>query len=99
MVGSTPLLGSFHELPLHQQGHPGAPGAPDVHGDGVLVTRAASVAMAEYARDRTIVRTVDLVTDAAGMAAELAYDLLNTALGIHTGSTERGARSSTSCPG
>ena len=39
VVGSTPLLGSFHELPLHQQGHPGAPGAPDVHGDGVLVER------------------------------------------------------------
>jgi hypothetical protein len=106
VIGSTPLLGAFHELPLHQQGHPGAPGAPDVHGDGVLVTGSASVAVAEYTRDRTITSTVALVTDAqqnpidepgvpaanslwiaglrteaAGVASELAYDALNTALG------------------
>jgi hypothetical protein len=73
VVGSTPLLGDLHELPFHHQGHPGGPAAPEVHGTGVLATGSASVAFAEYTRDRTIRSTVDLVT-----AATSPIDNLNT---------------------
>ncbi len=106
VVGSTPPLGSLHELPRHDQGHPECPAAPEVHGSGVLVTGSASVDVAEYARDRTAGSTTALITaafnapivepaapnndslwmatlrtEAAGVASELAYEVLNMITG------------------
>lgn len=64
-LAGTPALSRYHELFPHQLGHPGAPGAIDVHGTGVRLTDRAAVALAELVRDRTSPSSVDLATAAA----------------------------------
>lgn len=111
VVGSTPLLDRFHELPRHDQAHPGCPAAPEVHGNGTLVTGTASIGAVEYVRDRANPSTFDPVgrddliaaanvaipdplapaapslwmatlrTEAAGMAGDIAWDVINDLLG------------------
>lgn len=64
-LAATPALARYHELFPHQLGHPGAPGAVDVHGTGVRLTGRAAVALAELVRDRTEPASLDLATAAA----------------------------------
>jgi hypothetical protein len=72
VAGSTPALGRYHELPPHRSGHPGAPGAIDVHGTGARLTNRAAAALAEFTRDRNNAATVDLARAAATPFAEPA---------------------------
>lgn len=69
-LAATPALARYHELFPHQLGHPGAPGAVDVHGTGVRLTDRAAVALAELVRDRTEPASLDLATAAATPFAE-----------------------------
>lgn len=69
-LAATPALGRYHELFPHQLGHPGAPGAVDVHGTGVRLTHRAAVALGELVRDRTEPASFDLATAAATPLAE-----------------------------
>ncbi len=64
-LAGTPALARYHELFPHQLGHPGAPGAVDVHGTGVRLTDRAAVALAELVRDRTSPSSIDLAVAAA----------------------------------
>lgn len=64
-VGGTPPLARYHERLPHRLGHPGCPGAPDLHGTGVTLTGPAATDLAELARDRTVGSTISLITAAA----------------------------------
>jgi hypothetical protein len=59
-----PALGRFHELLPHQQGHPGAPAAAEYHGTGAVLSGAAALHLAEYARQRGARLTSDLLQEA-----------------------------------
>ena len=61
-LAGTPALGRYHELFPHRLGHPGAPGAVDIHGTGVRLTHRAAVALADLVRDRPSPSTLDLAT-------------------------------------
>lgn len=63
-MATTPALGRFHELLPHQQGHPGAPAAAEIHGTGAALAGAAALPLAEYVRDRRARLTSDLVGEA-----------------------------------
>lgn len=52
-LGGAPPLSYAHELPPHFLGHPGAPGALEIHGTGVALDGAPAIAVAEYVRERT----------------------------------------------
>ncbi len=105
-LATVPGLAVHHELLPHRLGHPECPAHQDSHGTGMFVNGAASVAFAEYTRDRTASNTITLATaadtpipvpatptadslwvaglrtEAAGVAAEVALDvLLDSGLG------------------
>ena len=65
VIGSTPLLGRYHEHLPHQIGNPGAPGAIELHGTGARLVGPAAVVAAEIARDRVAGSTPSLVEAAA----------------------------------
>jgi hypothetical protein len=53
VIGATPPLARYHELGPHQQGHPGAPAAIELHGGGVRLTGPAATEAFELARARS----------------------------------------------
>lgn len=61
-IGSTPLLGRYHEFRLHRLGNPGAPGAPDIHGTGVRLSGPAAVPALELLRGCMEAGTAALAT-------------------------------------
>jgi len=65
VIGATPGLSRYHELLPHQQGHPGAPGAPEVHGTGARLVGPAAVRAVELLRERIHSTTPALATAAA----------------------------------
>lgn len=64
-IAATPALGRYHELLPHQAGHPGAPGAPELHGPGAALVGPATIAVAEFTRERTSANTAALATAAS----------------------------------
>jgi hypothetical protein len=52
-IGGVPTLGPYHELLPHDVGHPGAPGAVEIHGTGVRLDGPAAIPLLEAVRDRT----------------------------------------------
>ncbi|QAT88043.1 hypothetical protein EJ065_6514 [Corallococcus coralloides] len=65
VIGAAPCLSRYHELLPHPQAHPGAPGAPEVHGTGVRLVGPAAVRAAELLRERIHSTTPALATAAA----------------------------------
>ncbi|WP_375761197.1 hypothetical protein [Corallococcus exercitus] len=65
VIGATPCLSRYHELLPHPQAHPGAPGAPEVHGTGARLVGPAAVRAVELLRERTHSTTPALATAAA----------------------------------
>ena len=52
-IATAPPLSPYHELLPHELGHPGAPGAVEVHGTGVRVEGPAALGLLELTRDRS----------------------------------------------
>ena len=65
VIGATPCLSRYHELLPHPQAHPGAPGAPEVHGTGARLVGPAAVRAVELLRERLHSTTPALATAAA----------------------------------
>ena len=64
VAGVTPL-GIHHELPTHQNGHPGAPADDERHGAGARLRGPAVVGLAEILRERVAGTTPQLAAAAA----------------------------------
>ncbi len=64
-VAAVRPLGAHHELPPHQEGHPGAPADDERHGTGARLRGPAVVGLAEILRERVAGTTAELATDAA----------------------------------
>lgn len=64
-VAAVRPLGAHHELPPHQNGHPGAPADDERHGAGARLRGPAVVGLAEILRERVAGTTADLAADAS----------------------------------
>ena len=66
---TAPALARYHEVGAHNQGHPGAPAAAEVHGGGVLLNGPAAHAVAAHIEARIHKTAAALVTAATAAAA------------------------------
>jgi hypothetical protein len=65
VVAGVQPIGAHHELPTHQNGHPGAPADDERHGAGARLRGPAVVGLAEILRERTAGTTAQLAAAAA----------------------------------
>ena len=65
VVAGVQPLGTHHELPTHQNGHPGAPADDERHGAGARLRGPAVVGLAEILRERVAGTTPQLAAAAA----------------------------------